>query len=91
MGDDSETHLRDDRFAARAFLLVDGAHAAARHRDEGACVRARLQHGLDASQQVVRLEDEQHLTRHAVQDVRDLGDVSGRLRLDYDLLEAVET
>lgn len=51
--------------------------AASRHVEEGAGAGAGAQGGLDASQQVVGLKDEQHLARHAVEELADLGEVVG--------------
>ena len=56
--------------------------AASRHVEEGAGAGTGAQGGLDASQQVVGLEDEQHLARHVVEELADLGEVVGRVVAD---------
>lgn len=51
--------------------------AATRHVEEGAGTGAGAQGSLDATQQVVGLEDEQHLAWHVVEELADLGEVVG--------------
>ena len=53
-----------------SFFGIERVYTAERHGDEGAGVGAGVERRLDATQQVVCLEQQQHLTRHAVQDVR---------------------
>lgn len=55
---------------------------ASRHVEERAGAGAGAQGGLDAPQQVVGLEDEQHLAWHAVEELADLGEVVGRVVAD---------
>jgi len=95
--EENPVHLRDGPEAAeksaathRGLLSSDGVDAAARHGDERSLrvvsslrrLRAAAKRPLDASQQVVRLEDEQQLPRHRVEDRCDLRQVAGRRRLD---------
>lgn len=55
---------------------------ASRHVEERAGAGAGAQGGLNAPQQVVGLEDEQHLAWHAVEELADLGEVVGRVVAD---------
>ena len=67
------------------------ARAAAGHVDEGGGAGAGLQRGLDAPQQVVGLQQQQHLTGHAVQQLADLGEVEGRVGPDLHVLRHTHT
>lgn len=61
--------------------------AAARHVEEGAGAGPGAQGGLDASEQVVGLEEEQHLAGHMVEELADLGEVVGRIVADLRVLK----
>lgn len=56
--------------------------AATRHAEEGAGAGTRAEGGLNATQQVVGLEDEKHLARHVVEKLADLGEVVGCIVAD---------
>jgi len=53
----------------------EGADAAAGHVEEGGGGGARVQRRLDAPQEVVGLEQQQHLPRYPVEQLADLGQV----------------
>ena len=72
--------------AARAPVGMHCAHAARRHGHEGGGVRAHAERGVEAAQQVVRLEDESHRARDVGEHAGDLGQVGARLLLDERVL-----
>lgn len=61
--------------------------AAACHVEEGAGAGPGAQGGLDAAEQVVGLEEEQHLAGHVVEELADLGEVVGRVVADLRVLK----
>ena len=63
-----------------------GADAAAGHVEEGGGGGAGLQRGLDAAQQVVGLQQQQHLARHSVEQLADLGQVLRHVGADLHIL-----
>ena len=64
-------------------LPVDGTCAAAGHVEEGAGAGAGLQDGLDAPQQVVGLQQQQHLPGHSVQQITDLREIQCCVRTNF--------
>lgn len=56
--------------------------AAPRHVEEGAGTGPGAQGGLNPTKQVIGLEDEQHLARHVVEELANLGEVVGRVVAD---------
>lgn len=62
--------------------LGQRSDAATRHVEEGAGAGTCAQGSFDATQQVVGLEDEQHLARHVAEELADLGEVVRRVVAD---------
>lgn len=60
-------------------MLGQRPDAAPRHVEEGAGAGARAQGGLNAAEEIIGLQDEQHLARHVVQELADLRQVAGRV------------
>lgn len=61
--------------------------AATRHVEEGAGAGTGAQGSLNATEQVIGLEDEEHLARHVVEELADLGEVVGCVVADLCVLK----
>lgn len=89
-GEQSRGHASEGagaRRSRRPHSRGQRSDAAPRHVEEGAGAGARAQGGLDAAQEVVGLEDEQHLAGHVGEELADLGQVGGRVVADLDVLQ----
>lgn len=62
-----------------AYSLSQCPDTTPRHVEEGAGAGARAQGGLNAAEEIIGLQDEQHLARHMVKELADLRQVAGRI------------
>lgn len=62
-----------------AYSLSQRPDTTPSHVEEGTGSGARAQGGLNAAEQIIGLQDEQHLARHTVKELADLGQVAGRI------------